>query len=445
MRYVNLDAIPKRKNGNFNWKDSVGCIIKFIYDNIKSEMKIIDVLNEDLIIEYNGEQYKIGQSNLKRCKLNFIVNDIKRSKKFNYDVNDIIIRKKHNLIVIELKYDTNKMVKVKCDKCGNLKWIKESLINSGKGSCEYCSNQKVKVGKNDLFTTHPEIINYLKNKNDSHKYTHGTQSYVQCVCPICGSEKKVSVSNLCSNGFHCGVCSDGISLPNKFIRNILKELNIEFISEYSPYYFKGRYSDVFIPSLNLVIEMDGDYGNHKDVYIDYWKDFIHLQQGVKTIRVDLTENYNRREFECLKENTIKCLGHVLNLNNLNWKSIFEKSSNSILHEVCKFKNDNEVNSQTIANCFGINVCTVIKYLKLGNDLGLCQYDSFNEKKNNSKRVMVIDYTNNREDIYESCTYLEENSEKLYGVKFTHVSEICSRFNDGNRTSLYKKRFKFKYV
>ena len=114
------------------------------------------------------------------------------------------------------------------------------------------------------------------------------------------------------------------------MRNILNQLHIDFIVEYSPYYLSKKRSDVFIPSMNLIIEMDGNFGNHEDKSIDYWKDFLNMKYGgYKTIRINLTDK-RRYTLKYLKQQIIYSLGEILNLDNVNWNKAYENSLNNLV-------------------------------------------------------------------------------------------------------------------
>jgi len=52
----------------------------------------------------------------------------------------------------------------------NHEW-KATIVNRVKGrGCPYCTGNKVKVGYNDLFTTHPQLVN---RKREDKKYDKG--------------------------------------------------------------------------------------------------------------------------------------------------------------------------------------------------------------------------------------------------------------------------------
>ena len=124
----------------------------------------------------------------------------------------------------------------------------------------------------------------MVNKEDAYKYTKCSNKKVYVKCPDCGSIKKdkVRINDLYRYGFSCKKCGDNISYPNKFMYNILDQLNIDFIPEYSPEWLGRKRFDFYIPSLSLIIEMDGGLGHGKrelrkennSLEIDEWKDWL---------------------------------------------------------------------------------------------------------------------------------------------------------------------------
>ena len=289
---------------------------------------------------------------------------------------------------------------------------------------------------------YPDVIKYLVNKNDASIYTHGTVGKVLCKCPLCKHEKLVEIHNLCINGFHCDVYSDGISLPNKWIRNVLFYNHINFISEYHPPYFPKRWTvDVFIPSENIIIEMDGDYGNHNSER-DGYRDKLSIENAnSKIIRFDLSDGKYRTDKNILVNMTIKLLGDILDIKNTNWNYVWELSQKSLVKEVCDYYEKHKCSTLGLALFFQLNVCTIIKYLKLGNDLGFCNYNVEDQKRKNSKSIQVYDIKDNSIKVFKSSSDLERQSMDIYGIKFTHVREIRRSFDEGKRSSLYLNRFR----
>ena len=44
MKKIFVDNLPKTIQGNINWKDSVGKLVHFIYDDIEGDIEIIQYI-----------------------------------------------------------------------------------------------------------------------------------------------------------------------------------------------------------------------------------------------------------------------------------------------------------------------------------------------------------------------------------------------------------------
>ena len=137
--------------------------------------------------------------------------------------------------------------KVQCLDCGYEYYSPRGKVVSRKYKCSLCSGRVIVKGINDLYTTSPHVIKYLYNKNDGYKYSKGSNKKIMCICPFCGYKKEVRIYNLVNHDFYCDICSDNISYPNKVFINILQQLNINFIPEYSPS------SICCLPSASIII------------------------------------------------------------------------------------------------------------------------------------------------------------------------------------------------
>ena len=142
------------------------------------------------------------------------------------------------------RYERNDTpILVRCKKESSHQWLMscDDLI-AGRG-CPFCRGLRVDQN-NCVASIRPDLIKYFKNKEDSFKYTLNSSKKVQLKCPNCGYEKATIVQNLTKRGFSCSMCGDGISYPNKFIRNMLDMLGIPFESEWSNEKCKGCFYDV---------------------------------------------------------------------------------------------------------------------------------------------------------------------------------------------------------
>jgi len=104
---------------------------------------------------------------------------------------------------------------------------------------------------------------YWSNKNTINPFevSRGSNKNVLLICQICKREIEISPKNFFKKKSLCDKCSDGISYPEKFIRNILNQLNLEYICQLSKanFYWCNKYRyDFYIPRLSLIIETHGN-------------------------------------------------------------------------------------------------------------------------------------------------------------------------------------------
>ena len=91
MKKIFLEELPHR--GKFiDWERSINYIIKFIYDDIKGEVKIIDYFKKNnknyLKIKYNNNIYSISKSSFVNCSLGVILGT--KNYKYKYNIGEII-------------------------------------------------------------------------------------------------------------------------------------------------------------------------------------------------------------------------------------------------------------------------------------------------------------------------------------------------------------------
>lgn len=159
-------------------------------------------------------------------------------------------------------------IKIKHVECGTIFSMTPNKITTQNRNCTcpLCDGRKSKsilVGINDLWSTHPEIACMLKNSEDGYKYSKGSNDFADFICPYCGniiSSRIYSVTERTS--LSCKFCSSGKSYPNRFMANLLKELNIDFKQEYIIHPYKYKYDFYFIiNSQQYIVEMDGGIGH----------------------------------------------------------------------------------------------------------------------------------------------------------------------------------------
>lgn len=274
----------------------------------------------------------------------------------------------------------------KCNKEHSFKSkIKDIVIsykNKNRFSCPYCENKKVLVGYNDLWTTHPDVAKSLKNPDDGYKYTFGSGVKVEWKCPHCNSINIDYVQHLTSKGGKCKFCSDNYSMPEKIMLNVLKQLGVNFKYQLTKSNFnwckKYKY-DFYLYDTNTIIETQG--GQHYKEYcfgksrndkeIDDIKRNLALHHGINNY-IEIDCRYS--DFDYIKDNIIKSnLSNLYNLSNIDWKECHKNACNSIVLGVCEdYKNERPISY--LLEKYQISNTTIHKYLHIGTELGLCNYD-----------------------------------------------------------------------
>lgn len=438
MKKIDKSCLPK--NGkNIDWKNSINCIVSFQYRDIKGELLILDYKDRYLTVKFNDVIKKIHTSSLLKCELGDILNV--KTNKFKYEIGTVFKDKKRNLTLIDKEYKKNKSTKkwykYRCNNDGNEDWISENDLNKGVG-CNVCANKKVLKGINDINTKTPYLVQYLYDKNDAYLHTPYSKDKIYFKCPTCGTILLKEVVRVNANGFSCNKCSDGISYPNKVMMSLLEQLNIEYIREYSPQWLttniKGGAYDFYIPSMELIIEMDGGfhkkaYANNKEklkrqIERDDIKNKLAKHNNIKIIRIDCDYRDKETRGEFIKNNIKESeLKHIFTLHNVDWVKVYKFATENIVKNICENYeiNKNIIDMKDIAQNNHIHITTLIHYLKIGNDIGWCNYKP---KKRRKRKVKVIEL----DKIYKSTNSCAIQLTKLFNKKYGQacISNACSQ-------------------
>ena len=399
--HVDLTGLPLKIHNRkpcIDWQRSTHHKIPFAYKEEKGSFLIVDVLSDgkhiDLLLKYNNKIAKISSYNLMHNNLKRLMDKFHGDYVFGfrYGINENISDSKRNMTIIK-RYKrgvfNNKIVYgYICNKCGYSQGvITQDALMMGKG-CSCCNNKIVVEGINDIPTTAEWMIKFFqKGKEEAKKYTKCSSKCLYFVCPDCGvvRNKRISINRLYkTHSIGCG-CGDGYSYPEKVMFNILKTLDIDFVYQFSPKWaqgFKGSKRaaiyDFAIPSMNLIIEMDGGIGHGKYVFPksirtiqetkdkDDWKDCQAKNNGYEVIRIE--SDFSNIEY--LKANILNfVLSKYFSFDNLGWAEIDKKSAKNIVKEICSFYNDKQGSVKQLSSHFNISISTVRKYLKKGNSFG----------------------------------------------------------------------------
>lgn len=396
--YKDTQTIDRTGEIGYNGQNEKMTIIKYKkYNNI-------DVQFEDGVIVYNKTYgaFKKGK----------ISHPIRYEESFAYHIevelgknlNDIWNWEKNNengINPYEIKKQSNKKVWLYCQEYDYHNYDREnnkigyeiicSSFTSRNYRCPYCHSMKIHY-KDSLAYNYPNTAKMISisennlNFEDCYKIAcySNKKFYFKCLdCNRVSTHKKI-LSNIVKKSYSCEFCSDGISIPNKFMNNLLNQLNINFKYEYSPYYFRNHQSvDFLLIDYNIIIEMDGGYGNHTREY-DYWRDFLNMKYGgYKTIRIDLKDDnrYRKDTFNYIKEQIIKSeLFNIFNLVDVDWALIWEQTQKSKCVKAWELWNSGIKNTKDIGNILNLSLPTTIEYLKRGNECKKCDYVIYKRSK-----------------------------------------------------------------
>lgn len=320
----------------------------------------------------------------------------------------------------------------KCYVCGSSDiWISESHLNENRG-CPVCHSKQFDEKIISIPITAPWMIPYFQGGYDEAKlYTKSSSKKLFFKCPDCGEikNKEMTINKLNARHSIGCVCGDGISYPNKFMFNMLEQLGIKFISEYSPEWIKPKRYDFYfkLDNKKYIIEMDGGLGHGKRIHpkakltkedtlnIDMYKENLALDYNIKLFRI----NCEYSEMDYISNNIINSqLSKILNLNDVDWLKCHKFALKNIIKTICDFKVKNPwMDATQISKIFNLSNETVSRYLNKGNKIGWCKYNG------NTKCVEV--FKNGISiGIFKSSKYLHDNATEILGVNISYESIRC---------------------
>ena len=209
----------------------------------------------------------------------FLKNNKMLMKEWNYEKNI-------NISPENVTIGSEKKVWWKCEK--GHEWEAAIYSRIAGNKCPICSGRKVLAGYNDLATTHPELIKEwhpTKNKGISFfDISSGSNKKVWWRCEK-GHEWKSVIHSRCS-GCGCPICKEELktSFPENAFFFYLKLIYKDSIKSYKADWLGRMELDIYIPSLNIAIEYDGQAW-HNDTEKDIKKNKLCIEHGIRLIRI----------------------------------------------------------------------------------------------------------------------------------------------------------------
>lgn len=256
--------------------------------------------------------------------------------------------------------------------------------------CGYCNIRKKVHWKDSLAYKYPQIAKMIAIEEndltfeDCYNISCSTHKEFYFKCLDCNnvSKDKRPLNNIVKRRkYSCQYCSDGFSIPSKFMINILKQLDINFKTELSSKKFYSKnlyYYDFYLSKYNMIIEVNGEQhyiesGRGRSLKEeranDRYKKHLAKSNGIKRY-YSIDCKYS--DFKYMKNNIIKTLGHLFDLSNIDWELAWEESQNSLCVKSWELWNK-KLSITDISNKLNLHKDTVKKYLKIGNECGKCNY------------------------------------------------------------------------
>lgn len=304
------------------------------------------------------------------------------------------------IIVGKTKHDKKELFNILCYKCGNSfeadrKALTTACLLRESGKCKTdwcpaCNRKRSVEGLNDVATLRKDLVKYFVNKEDAKKYSIKCHAKVRLRCLECGSEKYNAVHDLCTRGFKCDYCSDTISLGNKIIRNIFKQLPIqEYKFEFFDDWTQNKRYDCYFSYENkkYLIEIDGKQHIRDTVWStkefqnsnDAFKDKLAKENGYELIRIPAYKS----DFDYIKQNILNSnLPNIIDLGCIDWEKIHEQTITSMNVKMANYYMEHkDMMLKDIAKHFHVSEPTLRKALKKLARAGLCDYSKERAYKN----------------------------------------------------------------
>lgn len=188
----------------------------------------------------------------------------------------------------------------------------------------------------------------------------------------------------------------------------------------------------YIPSLELIIEMDGGFHNNDTKYysaietkfIDRRKDFLANKHKIKVIRIECSykgSDIYKNEKDVIN-NTYNKLYDVFNLNYDLLETIMDLSRDKDKIRCWELYNKG-MNFKYLREYFGVDQTTIRNWCKLGSKLGKCDYTkkeyikTRKEKGNNGKYIICL----NNKKIFKSLS----EASRFYNISINSISRSCN--------------------
>lgn len=319
----------------------------------------------------------------------------------------------------------------------------------------YINNLSLK-GKPNIASTHPWMIKFLNNIEDGYNYSHGSSKNIEFRCPSCTNTFTRRINIVSRNGFHCKYCGDKVSIGEKIVFEVLKQIDENIEKEKIFEWASNKRYDFYSHEYNFICEVHGSQ--------HFQEEFSRMKNSRRTF--DEEKNNDILKCNLASENGFDINSYIVidakqqNINyiknsieasllknyicfeSFDWNIIFEKLINYDCKIIYEYYNIHKCSAKTISKELGIDERRVLRCLKIATEAGLCSYDSNNFMNNFDKRFF--------EDNYGSkILELKTNNKELSTIEIANILNIHSdtvrkylkKYNIYDKTEEMKNKFK----
>ena len=419
------------------------------------------------LLLYNSEKIN------KQSEVLIMEKENKRFSSFKFKIGDIVKDEKRNFEILDTfrakkSGHMYKWYKYKCNKCGYVGEMVEPSMYKNKNGCPSCAGRIV-TPMNCIWNTQRWMCDLGVSEEDAKTHTKGSHDKVKVTCPNCGIKREVRISHIYANKTIFCTCADGVSYPEKFVSSILKQLNLEFVTQLTNKNFKwvanSRY-DFYLSDYNIIIETHGiqhyeEIGRKgartlsEEQENDRFKEQLAKENGIENYIV-LDCRYSNINY--IKNNILNSeLSILFDLSKIDWNKCEEFALSSLIKEICEYYNEHEyMTTKEIGDIFCLTKETIKKYLIKGERLDWCSYSTDKGTKQARKKTMETNRKALSKEVsvlkdgkevarFSSLRELNDSSLEVLGIKLAS-SQVCQRLNSKyDKYGQQYKGFTFKYT
>lgn len=296
-------------------------------------------------------------------------------------------------------------IRWQCDKYDNHIWTASpaNILKENGTRCPYCAGNKILKGFNDLWTTNPEIAVHLVNKDIGYEISYAGHTRADFICPRCGCLiKNVRIYDTIRYGFVCPCCSDGVSYPERFVSNVLRQLKVCYKHDGVTSWSGLKRYDFYIEPLSLIIETHGEQHYDED---KQWGDNIENQQANDKYKMEIATSNGIEHYivlDCRESDADFIKSSILNselielfdLSVIDWEKCALDSCKSNIVMACDLWNNGIHSTKEISEIMCLTRTTIINYLNKGTKYGICDYDG----KEQMRLSMAMNTVNKKRQI-----------------------------------------------